>query len=100
MRDLDAAVSAALHRAEDVSAGGGAREADIEAGAEGPRAVVHVLHHEVLAIHLSLARVDRVQVEFLQHLSFKICVSLTRANEKKALRYIDIFCRKRNEMTR
>lgn len=78
MRDLNATVGGALHRAEDIGAGGGARESDIEAGTEGTGAVVHVLNHEVLAIHLSLTRVDRVQIEFLEHLNYRMCVSLTR----------------------
>ena len=82
VRYFDAAIGATLHGAEDIGAGGSAREADIEAGAEGARAVVHVLYHEVLAIHLSLTRVDRVQVEFLEHLSFKSSASVTRAIKK------------------
>ena len=75
VRDFNASVGGALHRAEDIGAGGGAGEADVETGAEGTRAVVDVLHHEVLTVHLLVTRVDRVQVEFLEHLSFKIRVS-------------------------
>ena len=61
VRDVDSAVDGALQSAEDLGAGGGAGEADVEVSAEGAVFAVNVLHAEVLAVGLGLALVHLVQ---------------------------------------
>merc|ERR1712002_1260429 len=63
VRDVDAPVDGALERAEDLGAGGGAGEADVEVGAEGAVLSVDVLHAEILAVGLRLTLVDLVEAE-------------------------------------
>merc|ERR1712029_436058 len=59
--DVDASVHGALHRTENLGAGGGAGEADIEARVErGPLALV--LYKEVVSVDLERAGVQLVQL--------------------------------------
>ena len=64
---MEAAVGGALERGEDLGAGGGARQADVQVAGERARLTVDILHVELGAVDLLGAGVDLVELELLEH---------------------------------
>ena len=64
--DVQTTIDGSLQGTENSSAGGGAGETDVEAGAEGSGSVGDILNHEVLSVDLGGALVDGVQVVLLE----------------------------------
>lgn len=67
MRDVQATVNGALHRAEHASSRRGAAQTDIQVATERARSIVDRLHVVLAAGHLGGALVQAVQAQFLQN---------------------------------